>query len=985
MNDSELRTLGTFEFTIDGRAVARPSTQKARALLAYLAMRCGESVAREAIVETFWPEADPDNARQSLKTALWSIRRCLRDAGVDPAEVVTGDNFTLCWRAATVVDASAFERRARAGDLAAIDTYAGDFLPGDYDVWASAQRERLINLLESLLTKALAGEGGVAAAQRLLQIDPFNEAAYATLIDAEVRANRIVAAQTLLQRLRRLLQENGLEASRAFDERFSDVETVKSDGLRGRFIGRTRELTLFDRSLRSDEAGIFIVHADAGFGKTALLEQFFRRAAEAGRTTVSFSAAHLPHGFGGWENVYLERTRRPFEKLVAERGASLAVAMAQAIVATLPRGSYIFVDDALNLQGDAAFATSAVAVKAREAGVSLVFATRPEGVRGLLGIVGGETVDVPLSALSEEEIQLALAERGAQAHDLAKLLYARTHGHPLFLQRIMDRGIDGKGDYYLPASVRALVDARLHERGDDAHTVGAMLALDADFGSDELGAILRWPEERVLDAIDDLLALGIVRESEGAAHLQFAHDLVREIARDSLSPQRRRRLHRQAAEVLTGATALSEIARCAQHRSAAGEAVLAAQLFLRCSEAAFAVFEPRNAAVLARRASDELRKLDRTPEIERLSLQIDAARIRALSAASDLNGAEQIARMALAAAERLGDARLLFEVLLLRMRSRMRTSNLDGIEQDARRALGIAEELGDRRCIAEACLGLLQVSRQRANEEETVKYAKLALDAAIESEDADLAVFIASECLHAQALSWRFAEGAETLRRGDELLERASGATEPNFHYSAAMLMYMLDRYREADERVDRALQLLDDLPLVSGRFIPDRQRIVGILLHMRGLIAVARGQWQRAYDSAQAFGENPAARAPGLYPHVVDLSVRALLGRSAPGDVERAAALLATIDESTLVEDTTMYVHCARARIAARLGDPRAAALLDESLSLVERTCAGVRFDADRLFGDLAQSAEECAAAPQAARARALSGRFSAERLLPI
>jgi DNA-binding SARP family transcriptional activator len=971
MPASELRTLGAFAFTIDGRAVARPSTQKARALLAFLAMRRGERIARDAIVETFWPESDPENARQSLKTALWSIRRSIRDAGAAPDGMLAADNFTVCWLAQTRVDACEFERRARAGETAALELYTGDFLPGDYDVWASAQREQFINQLEALLIRALEGEDGVASAQRLLQLDPFNEAAYATLIDAELKAGRMVAARTLLARFRQVLRENGLAASEPFERRFAALNAApKTDALHRRFIGRARELALFERTLRDERPSTILVHADAGFGKTALLDQFRRRAADAGRTTVSFTVRQEAHGFGGWEEIYRERTGRPFEELVVERGASLASATAAAILQTLAPGSYIFVDEARHLHGDSAFVTSAVVAKARDCGISLVFATRPEGVRNVLAMVHGETIDMPLAGLSEDEIAAALADRGREAREFAQLLHARTHGHPLFLQRILERGQRPDKELYLPASVRALIDARLHERGEDAFSVAALLALDPQFESQELAQILQWPEERVLDGIDDLLALGIVCESEGATNLAFAHELVMEVARDSLSPQRRRKLHRMAAAFLEGSTVLTEMERCAAHHAASGEALRAAELHLRCAEAAYSRFEPRNAAMLAERAREELLALDRTPEIERLALRADAAQIKAFSAASDTRKAEEVARAAIGAAERFGDSRMLFDLVLLRMRARMRTSDLESIEEDARRAMQLAEQLDDRGCYAEACLGLLQTAMQRVDKAAAMKYGPLAFEAALESRDADLAIFVASEYIHAQAAFWRIAEGMQTLRRTDELLASGTGLTEPSLHYSASMLMYQTERYDAARDRIALALRLHESRRVHSGRFVPDRQRAIAILTHMRGLIAVACGDWETACSAYDAFAASPAAQTPGIYPHVVALGVRALLGRSAPGDLERASALLATLDRTALVDDTKMYAACAAARIAARRGDPDAARLLGEALAITQETAQGAGLDADRVFAEIAAAARECGALEHARRA---------------
>ncbi|MDP9023793.1 MAG: winged helix-turn-helix domain-containing protein [Candidatus Eremiobacteraeota bacterium] len=84
---AELRTLGTFSLHINGKSVAAPSTQKARALLVYLIVHQGANCSREGLIERFWPDIEPERSRQSLNTAVWSIRKQIRSAGLDPAAV----------------------------------------------------------------------------------------------------------------------------------------------------------------------------------------------------------------------------------------------------------------------------------------------------------------------------------------------------------------------------------------------------------------------------------------------------------------------------------------------------------------------------------------------------------------------------------------------------------------------------------------------------------------------------------------------------------------------------------------------------------------------------------------------------------------------------------------------------------------------------------------------------------------------------------
>jgi PAS domain S-box-containing protein len=51
--------------------------QKVRALLAYLAMRQGQPVHRETLLEIFWPDMVYETGLHNLNTAVYSLRRCL--------------------------------------------------------------------------------------------------------------------------------------------------------------------------------------------------------------------------------------------------------------------------------------------------------------------------------------------------------------------------------------------------------------------------------------------------------------------------------------------------------------------------------------------------------------------------------------------------------------------------------------------------------------------------------------------------------------------------------------------------------------------------------------------------------------------------------------------------------------------------------------------------------------------------------------------
>lgn len=67
---------------------SRFATQKAAALLAYLAYHQGQSHSREALASLFWRESEASSARNSLSTALWSLRRLLNPHDETPDPVL---------------------------------------------------------------------------------------------------------------------------------------------------------------------------------------------------------------------------------------------------------------------------------------------------------------------------------------------------------------------------------------------------------------------------------------------------------------------------------------------------------------------------------------------------------------------------------------------------------------------------------------------------------------------------------------------------------------------------------------------------------------------------------------------------------------------------------------------------------------------------------------------------------------------------------
>ncbi len=218
--------------------ITRFRSQNIAGVLAYLALKPGQSYSREHLGELFWPDADPSAARTNLRTALASLRRQLEPPGVAAGSVLvsSGQSQVELSPGAVAVDVEAFarlfkivsrpatppeERRQRLREAVAL--YRGPLLPGFYDSWALAERDRLAQrycrALQQLIDlEEKAGELSAALdlARQLVAADPASEEAHATVIRLLMATDQERAARLQLKELeRRLDEEFGTEPAPA--------------------------------------------------------------------------------------------------------------------------------------------------------------------------------------------------------------------------------------------------------------------------------------------------------------------------------------------------------------------------------------------------------------------------------------------------------------------------------------------------------------------------------------------------------------------------------------------------------------------------------------------------------------------------------------------------------------------------------------------------------------------------------------------------
>lgn len=180
------------------------------AMLVYLAVE--RAASRETICAMLWPESPPERARHALSQMLFELRRELGTDWVDS----TGDGLAMTDFVEVdvhpLLEAASEERFE---DV--IDSYGGPFLDGvhlgggvDFERWAEGNRSlihrEVRRAFHVLSRRASDPETRVGLAQSWVSMDPLDDEAQHTLIEALAKAGRRNAALEQYQAYERLIE-----------------------------------------------------------------------------------------------------------------------------------------------------------------------------------------------------------------------------------------------------------------------------------------------------------------------------------------------------------------------------------------------------------------------------------------------------------------------------------------------------------------------------------------------------------------------------------------------------------------------------------------------------------------------------------------------------------------------------------------------------------------------------------------------------------
>lgn len=607
-----------------------------RAVLARLAVAGGEVVSTDLLVDDLWRGEPPPRALGALQVHVSHLRRVLEPdrRPRTPATVLVSEppGYALrlpadgldSRRVGALLDAAAVAPPDRAEELLAeaLRSWSGPALAEFADErWAAPEAARLgelrlvatERLAEARLARGRAADV-VPDLELLLRDHPLRENAVRLLALALYRTGRQADALAVLAAARtRLAEELGVDPGPELRAVEQDVLTQAEHVAAPRpvvpepapaIVGRAAELERLRAAAERARSGVAVVlvEADAGGGKSALVEAF--RAGLHGWTTALGRCPEVggaPLGWAWTELVEELAQAAPVSDALAARLAPLRAAgpgreevgetfwLSRAVVELVggvaAGGPVLLVLDDLHRAEDETLQLLRAVVGGLGAAPVLVVATlRPAEVgpdlAATLAALAGPVADrIALAGLTGPEVRALLAGQGVADPDeqTVALVTERTDGNPLFVREtarlIAVEGTAAAADA-IPAGVRDVLRRRVARLPAQARTVlGQAAVLGREIDIDTLVRLAGGAggsEDGVLDALELGVLAGLLTEP-APGRVRFAHALVRDTLDADLPRLRRTRLHAAALAAVEAGS--GDPAALARHALEAGPAV----------------------------------------------------------------------------------------------------------------------------------------------------------------------------------------------------------------------------------------------------------------------------------------------------------------------------------------------------------------------------------------------------------------------------
>jgi len=508
--------------------------------------------------------------------------------------------------------------------------------------------------------------------------------------------------------------------------------------------------------------------------------------------------------------------------------------------------------------------------------------------------------NIRLRGLNEREITRFvdgwLGKKNA-APSLVKLVGSNTEGNPLFMTEVL-RHLDELGklaelqtaagphavDIGLPDGVREVIGKRVSRLSDDCRRALAVAAVvGRDFTFPVLQAVTDFPEDRLLDVIDEAQSSRVIQEAPGTVDgYTFSHALIRETLYGELTASRRVRLHRKVAEALEalmkpGQEPLADLAYHYVQAASSKDVEKAVTFAARAAEAAAARFAIEDAGRFYGMA---LQALDLLPDEDSIRARRRDLHIKSGKAFGSIGQWAAAVRHFKAALlllppdSREQRAELLVQLALASFWS----LNIPELRQFASEAVEIADAIGRDDLWAEAMSCAASADNADGNVLKAVETDRLAIDRAGGIKSLGMARCVVS-LYHAGLTD-------ESIIRANQSLKSARAGGDPAF------VVYSLTHLGLSNAglgRYDEALRAFDEARAYARRYgvFPFLARGISMSTGMH----IALGNLSTAETFAHEARD--IARQAGFAPALISSGIDLLFIHTRSGELGRAEALL--------------------------------------------------------------------------------------------
>jgi class 3 adenylate cyclase/tetratricopeptide (TPR) repeat protein len=629
-----------------------------------------------------------------------------------------------------------------------------------------------------------------------------------------------------------------------------------------RFVGRDRELgqlaDAWDRALAGSRCELVTVVGDPGVGKSRLVAEAL---AGIDARIVSGRCFSYGEGITYWPVVEVVKQ---LDSLPADEQAARAIRsllgapdlaagtdeIAWAFRKLLEEQAPLVVcfDD---IQwGEETFLdlVESTALLSTGAPLLLVCMARPE----LLDRRPRWPATLTLAPLAEQEATALVGE--AVPDDVRQRIVRASGGNPLFLTEMVALGEGGRGEVEVPASLRALLAARLDQLDEPERRVLERGAVEGELFHRGTVQALAPEETGVTPRLAALVRRDLVSPDKPVLPREdayrFRHLLIRDTAYDALPKATRAELHRRFADWLQekgeGLVELDEI--LGYHLEQAARYL--EELGRPDPELALAAGD--RLAVAGKRAARRedvaaVSLLERSLELTRphrldVHLEVDLAQSFVFrDARRAVEVAEAVARRAEASGDQPGAAHARTVLCLMRLHAGEIAA--DEVEQSARAALPLLEAVGDDEGMRDAWLALCLVANMRCRYEEWAYASEQAITHARAAGPDD----------RTWGLGVALAQGPRPAPEALASLDaRLSDRPTTNDLAVRGVLLAMLDRIDEAWQVALPATERMIELGWEIGL------TWLAEIAEIAGDDAAAAAYLQRACDAYEAGGSTP-------------------------------------------------------------------------------------------------------------------------------